>query len=199
MTGARVRIPPSPPRKRDRICGLFFVLHKRRRDEKGTARLWREKNHPVNGFLVPRAGRRPAHLPACGQRRCDRNGERQGGEARRRGLVHSLRQCAHRGGLPHDGSAQDGGYAGLALAAGPIKNEKTRKSGAQPLFRHSSAQHNVLCTRCFWWSFYNRYHQLTRAHKPERLVLGRSCVLVACITSSSTALLGLGSPSKQAL
>ena len=43
------------------------------------------------------------------------------------------------------------------------------------------------------------YHQLTRAHKPERLVLGRSCVLVACITSSSTALLGLGSPSKQAL
>lgn len=56
MTGARVRIPPSPPRKRDRICGLFFVLHKRRRDEKGTTRLWREKNHPVNGFLVPRAG-----------------------------------------------------------------------------------------------------------------------------------------------
>ena len=43
------------------------------------------------------------------------------------------------------------------------------------------------------------YHQLTRAHKPERLVLGRSCVLVACITSSSTALLGLESPSKQAL
>ena len=43
------------------------------------------------------------------------------------------------------------------------------------------------------------YHQLTRAHKPERLVLGCSCVLVACITSSSTALLGLGSPSKQAL
>ena len=37
------RIPPSPPRKRDRICGLFFVLHKRRRDEKGTVRLWREK------------------------------------------------------------------------------------------------------------------------------------------------------------
>ena len=29
--------------------------------------------------------------------------------------------------------------------------------------------------------------------------MGRSCVLVACITSSSTALLGLGSPSKQAL
>ena len=25
------------------------------------------------------------------------------------------------------------------------------------------------------------YHQLTRAHKPERLVWGRSCVLVACI------------------
>ena len=44
----------------------------------------------------------------------------------------------------------------------------------------------------------HEYHQLTRAHKPERLVLVRSCVLVACITSSSTALLGLGSPSKQA-
>ena len=40
---------------------------------------------------------------------------------------------------------------------------------------------------------------MTRAHKPERLVLVRSCVLVACITSSSTALLGLGSPSNQAL
>ena len=63
MTGARVRIPPSPPRKRDRICGLFFVLHKRRRDEKGTARLWREKNHPVNGFLVPRAGGGTAPVP----------------------------------------------------------------------------------------------------------------------------------------
>ena len=41
-------------------------------------------------------------------------------------------------------------------------------------------------------------HQLTRAHKPERLVLGRSCVLVACITSSGAcAPQGLGSPSKQ--
>ena len=63
MTGARVRIPPSPPRKRDRICGLFFVLHKRRRDEKGTTRLWREKNHPANGFLVPRAGGGTAPVP----------------------------------------------------------------------------------------------------------------------------------------
>ena len=63
MTGARVRIPPSPPRKRDRICGLFFVLHKRGRDEKGTARLWRVKNHPVNGFLVPRAGGGTAPVP----------------------------------------------------------------------------------------------------------------------------------------
>ena len=131
----RFRIPPSPPRKRDRICGLFFVLHKRRRDEKGTARLWREKNHPVNGFLVPRAGGGTAPVPP----------------------------------------------------------------GESLLLRQLHAQHNVLCTRCFWGSFYNRYHQLTRAHKPERLVLVRSCVLVACITSSSTALLGLGSPSKQAL
>ena len=153
MTGARVRIPPSPPRKRDRICGLFFVLHKRRRDEKGTAEQGEAKNHPVNGFLVPRAGGGTAHLPACGQRRCDRNGERQGGEARRGRLVYCFRRSTHSGGLPCDGAAQDGGYAGLALAAGPIKNEKTRKSGAQPLFRHSSAQHNVLCTRCFWGSF----------------------------------------------
>ena len=129
------RIPPSPPRKRDRICGLFFVLHKRRKDEKGTTRLWREKNHPVNGFLVPRAGGGTAPVPP----------------------------------------------------------------GESLLLRQLHAQHNVLCTRCFWGSFYNRYHQLTRAHKPERLVLVRSCVLVACITSSSTALLGLGSPSKQAL
>ena len=129
------RIPPSPPGKRDRICGLFFVLHKRRKDEKGTTRLWREKNHPVNGFLVPRAGGGTAPVPP----------------------------------------------------------------GESLLLRQLRAQHNVLCTRCFWGSFYNRYHQLTRAHKPERLVLVRSCVLVACITSSSTALLGLGSPSKQAL
>ena len=129
------RIPPSPPRKRDRTCGLFFVLHKRRKDEKGTTRLWREKNHPVNGFLVPRAGGGTAPVPP----------------------------------------------------------------GESLLLRQLRAQHNVLCTRCFWGSFYNRYHQLTRAHKPERLVLVRSCVLVACITSSSTALLGLGSPSKQAL
>lgn len=177
MTGARVRIPPSPPRKRDRICGLFFVLHKRRRDEKGTARLWRVKNHPANGFLVPRAGGGTAHLPACGQRRCDRNGERQGGEARRGRLVYCFRRSTHSGGLPCDGAAQDGGYAGLALAAGPIKNEKTRKSGAQPLFRHSSAQHNVLCTRCFWGSFYNRYgkcmHHATEQRSLSPLPLPR--------------------------
>ena len=97
----------------------------------------------MNGLLVPRAGRRPAHLPACGQRRCDRNGERQGGEARRRGLVHSLRQCAHRGGLPCDGAAQDGGYAGLALAAGPIKNEKLEKVALSHFF--DTPVHNTMC------------------------------------------------------
>lgn len=107
-------------------------------------------NRTNREILSYRLGGGTAHLPACGQRRCDRNGERQGGEARRGRLVYCFRRSTHSGGLPCDGAAQDGGYAGLALAAGPIKNEKTRKSGAQPLFRHSSAQHNVLCTRCFW-------------------------------------------------
>lgn len=114
-------------------------------------------NRTNREILSYRLGGGTAHLPACGQRRCDRNGERQGGEARRGRLVYCFRRSTHSGGLPCDGAAQDGGYAGLALAAGPIKNEKTRKSGAQPLFRYSSAQHNVLCTRCFWGSFYNRY------------------------------------------
>ena len=139
------------------------------------------KKHPANGFLVPRAGGGTAHLPACGQRRCDRNGERQGGEARRGRLVYCFRRSTHSGGLPHDGAAQDGGYAGLALAAGPIKKEKTRKSGAQPLFRHSSAQHNVLCTRCFWGSFYNRYgkcmHHATEQRSLRPLPLPPACNL----------------------
>ena len=34
----------------------FFVCMKREGDEKGTAEQSEEKNHPVNGFLVPRAG-----------------------------------------------------------------------------------------------------------------------------------------------
>ena len=130
-TVTRVRIPFSAPKEKSLLLKGFLLFgHKRERDEKGTARLWREKNHPVNGFLVPRAGGGTAHLPACGQRRCDRNGERQGGEARRGRLVYCFRRSTHSGGLPCDGAAQDGGYAGLALAAGPIKNEKTRKSGA---------------------------------------------------------------------
>ena len=70
---------------------------------------------------------------------------------------------------------------------GESENQKIRKS-------------EIVLSTCFLFSFQEkRHHQLTRVHKPERLVLGCSCVLVACITSSSTALLGLGSPSKQAL
>ena len=55
MTGARVRIPPSPPSKTGsyRAC---FALQKRRRDSKGAAGRRPAKNHPVNGFLAPRAG-----------------------------------------------------------------------------------------------------------------------------------------------
>ena len=34
----------------------FFVCMKREGDEKGTAEQSEAKNHPVNGFLVPRAG-----------------------------------------------------------------------------------------------------------------------------------------------
>ena len=97
----------------------------------------------MNGLLVPRAGRRPAHLPACGQRRCDRNGERQGGEARRGRLVYCFRRSTHSGGLPCDGAAQDGGYAGLALAAGPIKNEKLEKVALSHFF--DTPVHNTMC------------------------------------------------------
>ena len=69
-----------------------------------------------------------------------------------------------------------------------VGSEANKKRGVKVSFLGEGALHERF-----------QYHQLTRAHKPERLVLGRSCVLVACITSSSTALLGLGSPSKQAL
>ena len=41
----------------------FFVCMKREGDEKGTAEQSEEKNHPVNGFLVPRAGGGTAPVP----------------------------------------------------------------------------------------------------------------------------------------
>ncbi len=41
----------------------FFVCMKREGDEKGTAEQSEGKNHPVNGFLVPRAGGGTAPVP----------------------------------------------------------------------------------------------------------------------------------------
>ena len=41
----------------------FFVCMKREGDEKGTAEQSEAKNHPVNGFLVPRAGGGTAPVP----------------------------------------------------------------------------------------------------------------------------------------
>ena len=38
------------------LKGFLLFGHKRERDEKGTAKQGEAKNHPVNGFLVPRAG-----------------------------------------------------------------------------------------------------------------------------------------------
>ena len=152
MTGARVRIPPSPPRKRDRICGLFFVLHKRRRDEKGTARLWRVKNHPANGFLVPRAGGGTAPVPPDESLLLRHEKEiafavsfscciKEGGM--RKGTTRLWREKNH----PVNGFLVP--RAGVGTAPVP--------PGESLLLRQLHAQHNVLCTRCFWGSFYNRY------------------------------------------
>jgi hypothetical protein len=38
------------------LKGFLLFGHKKGRDEKGTAEQGEAKNHPVNGFLVPRAG-----------------------------------------------------------------------------------------------------------------------------------------------
>ncbi|MDY4695577.1 MAG: hypothetical protein SO374_05790, partial [Eubacteriales bacterium] len=56
-TVTRVRIPFSAPKENPFFRRDFcFFRHKRERDEKGTAEQGEAKNHPVNGFLVPRAG-----------------------------------------------------------------------------------------------------------------------------------------------
>ena len=53
---SRVRIPLSPPKQKSTLGVLFCVANKGERDSKGTAGRRPAKNHPVNGFLVPRAG-----------------------------------------------------------------------------------------------------------------------------------------------